>query len=136
MRRVHLLLTAIALAAPAMASTSREARDAAAQARLAKIVDGLVPGKPVSCVSLRDVPSSQLVDGLAIVYRAGSRRLYVNRPAGGCEALRENRAIATRTPSDRLCSGDIVRIFDAPSGIDYGSCALGEFVPYERPARP
>ena len=59
--------------------------------------------------------------------------VYVNRGAGGCRALAFGRALRTRNPTGNLCSGDIVTAFEPVSGVEYGGCSLGEFVPYRRP---
>lgn len=100
-------------------------------AKAAKALAGRVPGKPQSCISLRDARSSTIVDETAIIYEISRKRWMVNFPEGGC-AGRPDRAIVTRTPSTQLCRGDIARIIDAPSRIEYGACGLGDFVPYTR----
>ena len=76
--------------------------------------------------------STRIVDESAIIYELSSKRWLVNFPAGGCSALRPDRVLVTRTPSDELCRGDIARIIDPPTPIEYGSCGLGDFVPYTR----
>ena len=42
------------------------------------------------------------------------------------------RALRTKTTTGQLCRGDIVSVFDATSGIEYGSCGLGDFVEYRK----
>jgi hypothetical protein len=56
----------------------------------------------------------------------------VNRPPGGCPELKFSRALITRTTSNQLCRGDIATVFDTVSGIQFGSCGLGDFTPYRR----
>lgn len=92
---------------------------------------GRTAGKPTSCIQLTRVESSQIFDSGAILYRMKGGPDYLNTP-DNCPFLRKDRSISTRTPSSSICSGDIVRVFDAPSHFDYGGCGLGEFVPYPK----
>ena len=62
----------------------------------------------------------------------GSGTVYVNRPSGGCVNLRSGYALRTSTTSTQLCRGEIATVFDPVSGAEWGSCALGDFVPYRR----
>ena len=100
--------------------------------KVAKALAGRIAGKPQSCISLRDARSSQIVDETAIIYEISRKRWMVNFPAGGCASLRPNRALVTVTPSTQQCRGDIARVIDPPAPIEYGSCGLGDFVPYTR----
>jgi len=99
---------------------------------LASALVGRKAGAPTSCINLRDIRSTRIVDTSAIIYETSASRWYVNRPPSGCPGLRPERALVSRTPSTSLCSGDIVRIIDPPSPIEYGACGLGQFVPYSR----
>ena len=49
--------------------------------------------------------------------------------------LRRDSAIASRIPSTSLCRGDIIQVFDPVSHFEYGSCGLGDFIPYARPKK-
>lgn len=120
------ILTLAAVAA-VLASGTADARTRTAEQALA----GRTPGKPVSCIQLPRIDSSEIFDSGAILYRMRGGPDYLNTP-GNCPFLRHDRAISTRTPSTSLCSGDIIRIFDAPSHFDYGGCGLGDFVPYPK----
>jgi hypothetical protein len=110
-------------------STTRAAESSAA---LGKALAGRKPGAPTSCINLHDIRSSRIIDETAIIYEVSSRRWYVNRPPGGCSGLKPGRTIVSRTPSTSLCSGDIIRIIDPPSPVEYGACGLGQFTPYEK----
>ncbi len=101
-----------------------------AEARLAKALAGRVAGKPVDCINLRDIQSSEIIDRTAIVYRTGGGRLYVNRPTTGAESLDRDDILVTKTWDSRLCSIDIVRLVDRGSSFERGFVGLGEFVPY------
>jgi hypothetical protein len=124
----------ISIAAAAILSTAMPAVAArpTPQQRLDKLLAGRVAGKPVNCISLRDIRSSEIIDGTAIVYRTGANRLYVNRPRGGEQQLDDDDILVTNTYTSQLCSIDIVRLLDRTSRFETGFVSLGEFVPYVR----
>ncbi len=120
------LLLAAAFAAPAPAAQSP-------QARLDRMLEGRVPGQPVSCINQRDIRSAQIIDRTAIVYQVGSR-LYVNRPRSGAASLDRDDILVTRSfGTSQLCRIDIVRLVDRTALFPRGFVSLGEFVPYSRP---
>jgi hypothetical protein len=102
--------------------------------RLAQAITGRVAGAPVDCIYLRDIRSSQIIDGKAIVYDTG-RTLYVNSPDSGATSLRSSDVLVTDTHSSQLCSIDIVRLYDSSSRFFTGSVGLGKFVPYTKPPK-
>ncbi len=124
---IGLIGTAVIAAPPAQ--EERAAKEAAA---LEKAIAGKVAGKPVSCISLRDVDRSQNIGENAIIYRISTNRFYVNKPRGGCSGLRDGRALITRIPTDRLCSGDVARVVDLTLGFEGAACVLGDFTPYTK----
>ena len=99
---------------------------------LAEATAGRVAGSPVSCVGQVGLRNTRTV-GEAILFEGPGDVLYVNHGNGGCGVLEHGRAIRTRNPSNRLCRGDIVTAFDPVSGMEFGGCSLGDFVPYRRP---
>jgi len=101
------------------------------EAQLERALAGRVAGAPVSCIDLRRVQSSQIIDDTAILYRAGST-IYVNRPDNGADSLSRNDTMVTRLPTSRLCSVDTVTMVDPVSGTFMGVVFLGDFVPYRR----
>ena len=46
-----------------------------------------------------------------------------------CPGARRDEAFRYRTSLTQLCNNEILTFFDPQTGMDYGSCALGEFVP-------
>lgn len=119
----------VALAGPGLA----ENRAAPLSDKARAALKDYEPVGTTSCIPLRQVNSSRIVDQTAIIYRINSRKLYVNQPADGrCTGLRENRAIVTRLATGNLCSVDIIRIIDPPTRMEYGSCPLGIFTEYRR----
>lgn len=131
MRRfVALTLSAIALAAAPLQAAPR----LTGEAELARLTEGRVAGEPVDCVHLRRIRSSRIIDNTAIVYDAGST-IYVNRPRSGRESLDNWDTMVVKPFASRLCSIDVVQLYDAGAGFMSGIVFLGDFVPYRKPGR-
>ncbi len=106
-------------------------------AQLAKALTGYAQsGPPTDCVMQRDLGDNRSAGENAIIFysRIGDR-LWVNRPAGGCQDLNQGLALVTHTTSDQLCRGDIADVIDPVAHIHEGSCGLGDFTPYQRVRR-
>lgn len=132
MRVVSSLIVGAALlaaAAPALANSPSER----AQARIAKTLEGRVAGKPVDCINLRSIRSTEIVDGVGIVYEVNSGKLYVNRPTNGVSNLDRDDILVTKTHGGQLCRMDIVRTVDRTSQFQTGFVGLGKFTPYTKP---
>ena len=121
----------LATSGAAMASSPPGGRG---EAELAKLLQGRVAGKPVSCIQQGAIQSAEVIGGTAIVYRDGNR-LFVNRPTSGAESLDADDILLTDTHSSELCSIDVVRLIDRTSRFERGFVGLGEFVPYVRAHR-
>ena len=122
-----LLAGAVAIAAvPAEAGPRRTGEE-----QLQHELRGRVAGEPVSCVNLRSIRNSRVIDRTAIVFDAGGT-IYVNRPRSGAETLRRWDTQVVRPFGSQLCSVDTIRMVDAQSGTFSGNVFLGEFVPYRR----
>ena len=124
-----LFIAAALIATTATPAIARERLTGEQQ--LQKLLKGHTPGKPVECISLGRSQDSTTIDQTAIVYHDGDT-LYVNRFNGGCPELRDDRILVTRTPSTRLCRGDIARIMERPPSIMVGTCSFDSFTPYKR----
>jgi len=120
-------LGAVGVAAPA-ASIDRST----AEERFAKATAGLVPGKPVDCISER-LPSRLEAAGRRLIYKVSRGLVYVNETAGGCENVARGDALVTRSYTSRLCRGDIGQTVDLTANTPTGSCSLGSFTPYRAP---
>lgn len=127
---------ALALAALplAFALTGAQAADRTPQARLEKALKGYEPGKPVKCIQLHNIRSSQIIDRIGIIYDMGGGLKYLNRPASGAESLRWGTTLVTDTHSPQLCNIDIVRLYDSSSRMSVGFVGLGDFIPYNKVA--
>ncbi len=122
-------LVAAALALLPLAGTAHA--DPAGEARLAKMLEGRVAGKPVSCVPGR-LTESTVIDKTAIVYRVGST-LYVNRPRSGGELLDGDDIQLQSRPTSQICNVDKIDLIDRGSRTWRGFVLLGAFVPYDKP---
>ena len=137
MRKI-LALSLVALTAGCMADRpmemSRESARGRPETLAAALGDRVQAGPPQDCVSERDLQGNRSVGEGAIIFSTRTSGLvYVNQPPAGCPEITSTRALRLRTPSTRVCRGDIVSVFDPVNGFDYGSCGLGDFVPYRRP---
>ncbi|MBX9885125.1 MAG: hypothetical protein K2X68_09150 [Novosphingobium sp.] len=102
--------------------------------QLAKLLDGRVAGKPVNCITVPYVQSTQVVDKTAIVYGSGST-IYVQRPRTGAASLDSNSILVTQLTTSQLCSIDVVQLRDRNGWFWRGFVALDQFVPYTRPRK-
>lgn len=136
MRIRNLFLIGALIATGATMASAKEgatdSRQARAEAKLAKALDGRVAGKPVSCINLREIRSSQIYDRTAILYEVGSK-LYLNRPEGA-STLDSDDILVTKTYGTQLCDIDTVRLVDRTTRIPAGFVSLNEFVPYTKVA--
>lgn len=124
----------VVLAAAGCAPQEPPAMTVKQEADFQKVIEGRSAGPPQSCVSLRLLSGNKTYgEGVIVFDGTTGSTVYVNRPPNGCPELRSGRALRTRTTTDQLCRNDIVTVFDPTVGIEYGSCGLGDFVPYRRP---
>jgi hypothetical protein len=133
----------IAVAAAALAGCSAPSpqatamANARAQAKLSTLLAGKVPGRPQACLASYRANDMIVVDDYTIAFRDGTNRVWINKPAGGCNLLSAGPyALVTRnTGSMGLCRGDIGQVVDTLSHAQVGSCVLSDFVPYMTPRR-
>jgi len=131
MRIISSIMLAAALVATG-AQAQAKPRESG-EARLAKEIEGRIAGKPVNCLYSRNIRSTRIINGTAIVYEMNNRTIYVNRPASGATFLRDGDVLVTRTSTPQLCNVDIVRLYDTGARFERGSVGLGQFVPYTKP---
>jgi hypothetical protein len=103
--------------------------------RLDKAVAGRIAGKPVNCIYSRDIQSTEILDGIGIVYTTNGGTVYVNRLRGSASFLDSDDILVTRTFGSQLCNIDIVQLVDRNGRFPKGSVSLGEFVPYPKPPK-
>ena len=130
MRKVLASLTALSLAATAAQAAPRQT----GEEKLAKALEGREAGKPVDCIYQRDIRSSRIYDRTAILYELNNGTYYLNRPDAGAQSLSWGDVLVTDTHSDRLCSIDVVKLYDTHPWMQNGFVNLGKFVPYKKVA--
>jgi hypothetical protein len=131
----QIIVMAALLSAAGCAASAEQGAEmrADSEAKLgAELRDYAQAGEPVSCVNLRNLGGNRSAGEGAIIFGGNAPRVYVNRPPAGCPALNSGRALQVRTSASQLCRGEIVTVFDPLNGIQFGSCGLGDFTPYER----
>jgi hypothetical protein len=128
------IVAALALAgcAQSPADIARaQARDQAAQAELGKQLAGLTATDTSDC--LQQYQSTSLkAYGPTLVYTVSNSLKYVNNTSGGCEAIEQGDILVTKSPSGRLCRGDIGTTVSSSSRSQTGSCSLGSFTTYRK----
>jgi hypothetical protein len=102
--------------------------------RLAKRLEGRVPGRPVNCLSQSQRDAVEIIDKTALIYGSGNT-IYVNRPRHP-ESLDSDDILVTRITGSQLCKLDLVRLQDRSSRMAFGFVTLEEFVPYRRLPTP
>lgn len=133
--RILQCLTAVAAIAAIGAGAPVQARDRlTGEAKLAKILDGRVAGKPVDCVPLTQLRSTEIINHTAIVYTASDGTVYVNRPSGA-NFLDDDDILVSEPYNGQACRMDIVRLIDRGSRMPGGSVGLNDFTPYPRPPK-
>ena len=131
MRAIPLLLTAAAMAGCATAPQSAQ-RSAEAQAELQQLLAGRVAGPAMTCLPSYRSGQMVVIDDNTLAFRDGSR-VYVNNLRGACSGLGSGfYTLVTRSFGGGLCRGDIADVADPSTGMVYGSCVIGDFVPYAR----
>jgi hypothetical protein len=121
-----LAATAIALASCAPPPPAGQSQGPAAE------LAGRIAGAPEHCVATSSMNSLRLAEGNGhlLLYGAG-RTIYANS-LGQC-SMRADDVLVTQPVGPNYCRGDLVRSFDRQSHIPGPACALGDFVPYNRP---
>lgn len=126
MFRTALLVIAGAAAFAAPASE----RDRSDDAKLEKMLSGLTPGPPQSCINPSRSESGGNF-GNTVVIKGQNGILYRTSFRGGCSAGPSD-SLISRRPTTQLCSGDIIEIRDIQMNAFRGACSYEEFVPYRK----
>ena len=108
-----------------------------AQTRLDKLLAGRVAGKPQSCLPHYRADDMVVIDDYTIAFREGSKRVWINKPMGGCNLLSSGpyALVTHQTGGLGLCRGDIGTVTDTLNRTGVGSCVISDFVPYTTPGR-
>jgi len=123
-------LAALALSGLALSGTATAKPRLTGEEKLAKMLEGRVAGKPVSCVSLMEARDVQVIDGTALVYGSG-RTIYVNR-TDYPRNLDSDDILVSKHHTSQACRLDLIQLKDRSSLTFSGFVTLGDFVPYKR----
>ena len=126
------LLAVAGLAACTMGSDGPVPVDPEGEAALAAALAGRTAREPVSCVRQQDVRNTRSAGGNTLLFDGPGDTVYVNEASGACPAIRPWHAIRLRTSTTQMCAGELIRVFDPQTGVEYGGCSLGRFVPWRR----
>jgi hypothetical protein len=90
----------------------------------------VITGPPVSCINLRNIRSTDVVDDQTIDFHMSGNQVYRNTLPNRCPQLGFDRAFSYQTSISQLCSVDIITVIVQGSGPMRGpSCGLGQFTP-------
>lgn len=127
------LLIGLPMLVAAMLSVGPSAaRDRPVQQSVDAALAGFRAGEPTNCLPNNRSFSSRRVGESTVLFRVGPGELWRNDLPRECAGINSAAALVTQTPVGRLCRGDIVNFIDLRTGIQLGSCPLGQFVPYRR----
>jgi hypothetical protein len=99
--------------------------------QLAKLLEGRVAGKPVSCIRSFRFEQSQAIDGTAYVYGRGST-IYVQRTKDPARIDASDTLVVLRYNPTEICRLDQTTSVDPYTGIVTGVVFFEDFVPYTR----
>ncbi|MEE4350725.1 MAG: hypothetical protein V2J26_10885 [Pacificimonas sp.] len=124
-------LLALTACATSEAMTARMAQPSSEEA--ARYLAAAPVGDPVSCLSTHQIRQTEGLSGNAILFETVGGDLFRNELNASCPGARRDASFSYRIPGPRLCRGEILQFFDPFSGMEYGACSLGDFVPIEDP---
>lgn len=102
-----------------------------------KKADNLVAdGKPVTCVQLRQIRSTDVRNDKTIDFHMLGGKIYRNTLPHSCPGLGFEEKFLYKTSLSQLCSVDIITVLHTTGGgLDRGpSCGLGKFQPMKKVA--
>jgi hypothetical protein len=86
-------------------------------------------GEAKSCVNLRSIRSTNVVDNQTIDFKVDGGRTLRNVLPYSCPSLKMQDAFSYRTSQNQLCSVDIIRVVNNYGGhlSEGAACGLGKF---------
>jgi hypothetical protein len=132
MMKPTIVIATVLLAACAAGREGTRAPDPAGDARLAEAMAGRTAGDPQGCIRRQDIRGTSGGGNNVVLFEGPGDIVYVNRARGLCPRIETWHAVSHRTTSANLCEGELIRVFNPQSGIEYGGCTLGTFVPWRR----
>lgn len=97
-----------------------------------RLVAGRSAGPAEDCLRFTPRTKLRIVDDSVVVAYDSVKQFNINLVAPGCTALSEERTIVMDMNRRRVCAGDQFSVTDLRTGIEYGACRWGKFVPFTR----
>lgn len=94
-------------------------------------------GQPKSCVNLRNIRSTKIIDSRTIEFKMAGGKTYRNTMPYSCPSLKFEERFSYRTSQNSLCNVDIIHVLhNYGGGLQQGAgCGLGKFQQVE-PVNP
>lgn len=100
--------------------------------RLAKIEEKYRPtGVIKSCVSLRSLRETRVIDDKTIFFQSRGKKAYINRLPRRCPRLAFEQRFSYSTTIGQLCKSELITVLDN-MGSGLVSCGLGQFEEWEK----
>ncbi len=100
--------------------------------RLAKVMENYkATGETKTCVPLRFLRDSTIIDDQTIFFKSVGKRGYINRLSHKCPRLAAEERFMYSTSVSSLCRMEIITVLDS-FGRQWGSCGLGDFEEMEK----
>ena len=94
----------------------------------------VVTGPPVSCIYLRNIRSTKVIDDKTIDFHMNGQKVFRNTLPNSCPQLGFERAFGYQTSVSQLCSVDLITVIVQGSpGVRGATCGLGQFTPVSFP---
>lgn len=88
-------------------------------------------GRVESCVPMRSLRQSIILDDQTIFFESVGRRGYMNKLPTKCHGLAREERFAYTNSFGSLCRAEIITVLDS-FGRAWGSCGLGDFEEYTK----
>lgn len=135
MKTIFLALLLLPVAACTQTTATEPKLGEREAADLAKVLEGKVPGEPVSCISAFRNSNLRALGDNTLIYPVNKDLVYRNTLSGPCNGLSMGDSLVMVRTSTQYCRGDLARVVNLQSRTQSGSCALGDFVPYRTPGK-
>lgn len=86
-------------------------------------------GDTVSCINLRQIRSTNVIDDRTIHFVVNNRRMFRNELPNRCPGLGFNRAFSHNSRSSQLCSMNLITVIQGGAAPQGATCSLGRFQP-------
>ncbi len=129
-------VTALALAGCVSADARDTVRDTARVDReLAELIGDRTPGPAQNCVDQARLLGPERVGPRDVIYRQSGRRVWRTTLREDCTGLGGDVVLVVESYGTQLCQNDRFRVVNRNSGLSFGYCFFGPFVPYDKVAK-